>query len=425
MTSQEIQQFVYDFLYDKGLPHKSIVSVMGNITGESSWNPDLIEVGSGVGFGLCQWSYTRRTQLESYGTDLQHQCDFLWSELTGENTASTGADFQWINPPSSVVTGGESFSCTIEQFKSGTDTVEFLTKAFCFCWERPAFSTNHLESIRIPSANEFNSAMSYQGSGGSTDSSIKVENAVKWLIDIANDDTHGYDQDNRWSPDYDCSSFVISGFEQAGIPLKTNGATYTGDMKQVALNTGFHVVDWNNDVNNLVRGDILLNEIHHTAVYIGNGQIVQASANENGTATGGQTGDQTGQEIYIRSYYVYSSGWDCVLRYENGSTGGGGENPPSNGDVWDKIITTPYNTNQLTSEQITFLKTLAFNDNVKIKYTFDKRKYNGVNYTGKRLTIDDKSYIIVDVENNGFIKLTNDINNKCYKFVNPKLLKEV
>lgn len=166
MTSSEIQQYVYDFLYDKGLPHKSIVAVMGNITGESSWSPDLIEVGSGVGYGLCQWSYSRRTQLEAYGTDLQHQCEFLWSELTGENTGTTGADLQWINPPSSSVTGGISFSCSLSQFRSGSDSVEFLTSAFCYCWERPAPATNHLTSTRIPSALSFNSSMSYGGTGG-------------------------------------------------------------------------------------------------------------------------------------------------------------------------------------------------------------------------------------------------------------------
>jgi uncharacterized FlgJ-related protein len=94
------------------------------------------------------------------------------------------------------------------------------------------------------------------------------------------------------------------------------------------------------------------------------------------------------------------------------------------GEVYNKITTTSYNINQLTTDQKTFLQSLYFNGTVKITYTFDRRKYNGVNFTGKRLTIDDKSYIIVDVENNGFIKLTNDINNKCYKFVNPKLLKE-
>ena len=34
----------------------------------------------------------------------------------------------------------------------------------------------------------------------------KTEKAVTWAIKIANDPAHGYDQDNRWGPDYDCSS---------------------------------------------------------------------------------------------------------------------------------------------------------------------------------------------------------------------------
>ena len=40
---------------------------------------------------------------------------------------------------------------------------------------------------------------------------------------------------------------------------------------------------------------------------------MQASINEYGAVTGGQTGDQTGREIYTRGYYNYP--WDCVLRY--------------------------------------------------------------------------------------------------------------
>ena len=91
MTTVEVQQYVYDFLYEKNLPHITICAVMGNITAESGWDVDVIEVGTGVGFGLCQWSNERRTTLENYGKSLQHQCDFLWSELTGENTDTTGA----------------------------------------------------------------------------------------------------------------------------------------------------------------------------------------------------------------------------------------------------------------------------------------------------------------------------------------------
>ena len=64
---------------------------------------------------------------------------------------------------------------------------------------------------------------------------------------------------------------------------------------------------------NLKRGDILLNEKHHTAIYVGDGNIVHASLNEKGGIYGGQSGDQTGKEICVRSYY--DRPWDLVLRY--------------------------------------------------------------------------------------------------------------
>lgn len=163
MTATEIQQFVYDFLSEKGLPHLTICAVMGNITAESSWNPDAIEVGNNIGFGLCQWSFSRRTQLEAYGTSLYHQCEFLWSELTGQNTAITGADYQWISNPADSVDNGEGFSFSNSDFLAGRGSLETLTKAFCYCWERPAYETNHLASIRIPSAREFYNTMSPGG----------------------------------------------------------------------------------------------------------------------------------------------------------------------------------------------------------------------------------------------------------------------
>ena len=151
----------------------------------------------------------------------------------------------------------------------------------------------------------------------------RVEKAVRFMIEIAQDSSHGYDQDQRWGErgDYDCSSLTITAFEKAGFPVKSKyGATYTGNMKQAFINCGFK--DVRNAVNlstgtGLVRGDILLNEVHHVAVYIGNGLIVQASINELGRATGGRPGDQTGYEINISKYKNYHrGGWDCVLRYE-------------------------------------------------------------------------------------------------------------
>ena len=133
-----------------------------------------------------------------------------------------------------------------------------------------------------------------------------IEKAIAWALGIANDPAHGYDQTSRWGPDYDCSSFAIQAFKEAGLSLT---ATYTGNMKYDFLRHGFVVVT----DGTLKRGDVLLHEKNHTALYIGNGQIVQASINERGGITGGQTGDQTGSEIGVRSYYNYP--WDVVLRY--------------------------------------------------------------------------------------------------------------
>lgn len=136
------------------------------------------------------------------------------------------------------------------------------------------------------------------------------EKAVDWALEIARDDSHGYDQANRWGADYDCSSLVISAYEAAGVPVRRNGATYTGNMRSAFKRCGFREVE----DHTLKAGDVLLNEAKHTALYIGGGQLVQASLNELGTVTGGATGDQTGSEISVRSYYSYP--WDCVLRYE-------------------------------------------------------------------------------------------------------------
>lgn len=145
----------------------------------------------------------------------------------------------------------------------------------------------------------------------------KIESAVEWAVGIAGNNTHGYDQSKRWGPDYDCSSLVITAYQTAGVPVKTNGATYTGNMKTAFLKSGFFDVTGKVNLINgygLQRGDVLLNIVHHTAMYIGNGQIVQASINEKGHAVGGVTGDQTGREIWTRSYYNFP--WNCVLRYQ-------------------------------------------------------------------------------------------------------------
>ena len=168
------------------------------------------------------------------------------------------------------------------------------------------------------------------------------EKACAWAKQIAIDNSHGYDQHSRWGPDYDCSSLVISAYKEAGVPLT---CTYTGNMRVNMLANGFK--DVTAQINlptgaGLKEGDVLLHETNHTALYIGNGQLVNAGGNEVGTATGGKTGDQTGKEIRIMGYYNYP--WQYVLRYigKENDTSSGADAPPSppvEGQTGDRTYT--------------------------------------------------------------------------------------
>lgn len=149
-----------------------------------------------------------------------------------------------------------------------------------------------------------------------------VEDAVTWLITIANDDSHGYNQANisgtRWGPDYDCSSFIYEGFRVGGgfnLPVHVGN---TSSMYKDFTACGFV---WHTHVappsSVLLKGDIMWRD-GHTECYIGNNQLVGAHYNEKGTTDGGQTGDQNGHEISVGSYYATDSNgnsWAGYFRY--------------------------------------------------------------------------------------------------------------
>lgn len=140
-----------------------------------------------------------------------------------------------------------------------------------------------------------------------------IMKAVQFMIDTANDDRHGYDQTHRNGPDYDCSSLVGTALHEAGFDVSPY--SWTGNLEEQLRDVGF--VDckapW-------LPGDIHLKTYRHVVMSISNNQIAHASINEKGTVTCGKTGDQTGNEICIRSYYEYPNGWDVHLRYVGNNT---------------------------------------------------------------------------------------------------------
>lgn len=147
----------------------------------------------------------------------------------------------------------------------------------------------------------------------------------------------GYDQTatERWKLEnggtVDCSSFVISCLKIAGFD--TGAASFTGNMRSELTARGWVVepVD-----GNPLPGDILLNDEDHTAVYLGDGLLAEASMNENFGITGGEPGNQLGPqgamggETNVHTYYNFP--WDCYLRFAEGD-----DMPLSNDDV-KKIV---------------------------------------------------------------------------------------
>lgn len=126
----------------------------------------------------------------------------------------------------------------------------------------------------------------------------------------------GYNQYKRWNiypgGECDCSSLVIFALREAGFD--TGSATYTGNLSDNLTKRGWKRMPVDGHPQ---PGDVLLNDVHHVAVYIGNGQLAQASISENGTISG-RPGDQTNNETNVRAYYNYP--WNCYLRYQGGST---------------------------------------------------------------------------------------------------------
>ena len=149
--------------------------------------------------------------------------------------------------------------------------------------------------------------------------------AVDFAVKIANDNSHGYSQTvrslyNITNPkSFDCSSLALTAYYYA---LQKNGLTkqanylrkncsYTGNMLKMQ-NAGFEIVARNQTAHALmIKGDLELNATHHVALAIDKDNIVHARSSE-GTS---DTKDNSGNEIRVQNWYLYSHGWTHRLRF--------------------------------------------------------------------------------------------------------------
>lgn len=126
--------------------------------------------------------------------------------------------------------------------------------------------------------------------------------------------------------DRDCSSAIVTALKAVGVD--THGATYTGNMRGELLKTG--LFDWHPMGDGYIaqRGDIYLNETHHTAMCTSSDPDMLAQFSRSEThGISGRKGDQDGWESNIRGYYNYP--WDGKLawRGDGGTFGNAGAEP--------------------------------------------------------------------------------------------------
>ena len=322
MKSKEI----FEFLTSSGMTKEGAAGVMGNLQHESGLISNRVEL-------LClkrlrengkvytDASYT--AAVDSGAISLEEFLHPLPGRQYGYGLA------QWTSPGRKE----KLYICAKERGKSIGDCLtqlEFLVQELKTSYKVvfDTLSTSHsvdscsdavLTRFEMPAnpeslkAERRKTARAFYDEFGGEDGMTIPEKALKWMEDTAADARHGYSQTHRWGPDYDCSSAVITAYQTAGVPVKSMGATYTGNMRYVFLRCGFKDVTAQCNLRNgggMRPGDVLLNDVHHTAMYRGFGEIVHARGQSYGSSA---TGDQ-GQEFAVTPYYNYP--WNCVLRYE-------------------------------------------------------------------------------------------------------------
>ena len=149
---------------------------------------------------------------------------------------------------------------------------------------------------------------------GSVNKEDLLEKAVQWAIAIAADNSHGYSNvvgDNTGTNgQYDCGGLISAALVFAGLleqgrvfePNEEYGNPWS--YGTVLGDAGFIKLPFKAD--DVRRGDVLIENGHHTELAISNTQTVGAHSNYDGVP-----GDSSGQEISIAENvsFFYTTIW--------------------------------------------------------------------------------------------------------------------
>lgn len=218
-----VEEKVWWALRDAGYSKEATAGVMGNIYAESQFDSNLIEYGSGVGFGLCQWSYGRRAQLEAYAaskgvspSDINTQIEFLLAELTpGGNGYAT---YQLMT----------NNGFTSSDWKNAS-TPEQAAEAFCWIFERPGIPRMEERTTAARRYYEQFKDAERPASGSNGSLLQAADNVARYLLDngytyaATNYVNYTFPIANSGLRTLSCSSYVQECLLQAGYSQAAGG----------------------------------------------------------------------------------------------------------------------------------------------------------------------------------------------------------
>lgn len=300
-------------LSNYGWSNNSICAILGNMSFESTLNPQLSERGGGSGYGLVQW--TPKSNLTSRAKAIKQGStyDTMFTQLSVIDY-EVKTKKQWIKTT--------RYPLTFDEFVTdSTHDILYLTGAWLCNYERPADQSDINISRRCDGDSGHMGSLDFAdlvGSDVSTDGNIN--GFIAWCEKIANDNQYlyklgaGHGVDWNYNGLYfDCSSFVSFGLHNGGgYALDTQFTT--ANQKQELTDLGFSVFKYQSK-KNLQRGDI----VFYNNPDGGHTEVVDETDSNGAIKLVGAHTDELPPAEQISITNWYEGGWQYVAR-PNGTT---------------------------------------------------------------------------------------------------------
>lgn len=273
-----VQLEVAQALRAQGLGDIQIAAIMGNISGESGWNPKAEYHGQGAhyeyGYGLFQFTDT----IPGAGNYTNYK---NWAQSHGKALDSAAAQTEYFISQlrSSWSTGlhsGGYYAAGIPQFVGknasydaflNSSDLAFATYAFLACYERPAdWAAESSYPVRYAEAQKFYAQLTSSG-GAELNASTETQKRIVSIAHLEPTTSAGL-----------CQAWVSNVYESAGYPINPRPASareaynrFANNHDRSQLKVGM-VVATPSSTSGTRNGYLY----GHVGIYIGDGKIIHS-----------------------------------------------------------------------------------------------------------------------------------------------------